>query len=159
MTKARIALMGAVMSAALITGAVAVRAQDYYATPTAAPVDQADAYQREYDRATGRDYVVNGVESVIVHPYYDRVEKHQVIGRADGSINPTAYTISRPVNFSDLDLSNPADRAELRIRIHETALDLCAQMDEQVPTLRGDREADKRCVRDAARQAMQDVYG
>lgn len=156
MTKARIALMGAVMSVALATGAAAVHAQDYYGVTPAASESR---YQREYDRAMGRDLPAPGVESVIVHPYYDAVEKHQVIGRVDGTINPTAYSLSRPVDFSDLDLSNPADRAELRIRIHETALDLCSELDARVPTLRGDRDADRQCVRDAARQAMRDVYG
>jgi UrcA family protein len=153
MTKVRIALLGAVMSAALAAGIGAGHAQDYYG------VSDGGAYQREYDRAMGRDLPAPGVESVIVHPYYDRIEKRQVLGRQDGSINPTAYSLSRPVDFSDLNLSNPADRAELRIRIHETALDVCSELDARVPALRGDRDADRRCVREAARQAMRDVYG
>jgi UrcA family protein len=153
MTRTRIALLGAIVSAALVTGIGAVRAQDYYG------VSDDGAYQREYDRAMGRDRVENGVESVIVRPYYDDIQKQQVIGRVDGEINPTAYSLSRPVDFSDLDLANPADRAELRIRVHETAQDLCAGLDDRVPQLRGDASADRECVRTATRNALRDVYG
>lgn len=162
MTKGRIALLGA--SVALVIGIGSAAAQDYYSTPHTVPVSnedayQRDAYQREYDRAMGHDVAVNGVESVIVRPDHDWVEKHTVIGRVNGEINPTQYALSQPVDFSDLDLSNPADRAELRIRVHETAQNLCAELDERVPQLRGDASADRECVRDAARNAMREIYG
>lgn len=153
MSRNRIAILGAVLAGAALIGIGAARAQDYYSTPRGTPVYDRDAYQREYDRAFD-----NGTESVIVHPYYDRIERRQMLGRVDGEINPTAYSLSRPVSFSDLDLSNPADRAELRIRIHETAQDVCAELDARVPGLH-DRQANRECVRQAARDAMRDVYG
>jgi UrcA family protein len=144
MTKNRIALLGsAIIGAALLCGAGAPKAQDYdrpYAGPT--------YYD---DRAAPAD------ETVIVHPYYDQVEKQQLLGRIDGEINPVALSISRPVSFSDLNLAREADYRELRDRIHDTATDLCAELDARVPELRGDRDADRECVRNATRNAMRDV--
>jgi len=141
MAKGRIALLGTAMfSAALLAGAA--KAQDYYGGP-----HDGQAYYDGYRDAP---------ETVIVHPY-DRVEKRRVLGRVNGEIDPTEFSLSRPVSFSDLDLSRPDDRAELRIRVHETALDLCAELDAHIPQLRGDRDADRECVREAARSAMRDV--
>ena len=154
MTKARIALLGAAM--ALTAGIGAASAQSYYSASR--PLDEAEYYQRTYDRATGRDLQpASDVESVIVHPYYQDIEKRQMTGRFNGEINPTAYSLSRAVDFSDLDLSRSPDRAELRIRVHETAQDLCAQLEDRVPSLRGDRSASRSCVREASRQAMRAV--
>lgn len=160
MVKIKSTLLGtALMGAALVSVAGIARAQDYYghAPYQSAPYQTSNdggAYQREYDRAMG-----TGTESVIVRPDSGYIEKRQVIGHVNGEINPTEYVLSQPVGFSDLDLSNPADRAELRIRIHETAQDLCAELDARVPGLRGDRSAARECVRNAARDAMRDVYG
>src|SRR5437762_2806343 len=126
-----IALLGsAVLAAGLVCGVA--KAQDY-------------TYDRVYDDRT---------ETVIVHPYYDQIEKRQVLGRVNGEVNPTEFTISRPVSFSDLDLTRDADYLELRERVRATAADLCFQLDTQVPELRGDRSADRECIRDATRNAM-----
>ena len=136
MTKSRIALLGsALMGAALLCGAPA-RAQEY------------GPYTR-YDDSAG--------ETVIVHPDYDYMEKQQLIGHINGEVDPVALTISRPVNFSDLNLSREADLMELRIRVHNTARDLCAELDARAPELRGDPDADRECVRNATRDAMRDV--
>lgn len=103
-------------------------------------------------------YVDNGpVESVIVRPDYDYVEKRQLIGRVNGEHNPTAYTISRQVDLSDLNMADASDRQELRARIRDTAEDLCYQLDARFTELRGDRSADRECVRNATRTAMRDV--
>jgi UrcA family protein len=108
-------------------------------------------YDRGYD-----DRVGPASETIIVHPN-DVIEEQQLLGRYDGEINPQAYSISRPVSFSDLDLSRGADRAELHARVYETASDLCAELEARVPGLSGDRDADRECVRQATRNAMRDV--
>lgn len=132
-----IALFGSVMMGLLCVGGAA-KAQ-YYDT---------SRFDRDY---------ANDTETVIVHPYYDRVEKRQRLGRINGEVNPTEYTISRPVSFSDLDLSRGDDYQELELRVHMAARDLCHQLDVQVPQLRGDPSADRECVRTATRNAMRDV--
>jgi UrcA family protein len=146
MTKNRIALLGcAMMGAALLCAAGLANAQDY-SRPS--PTYNSYAYD-SYDRPAD--------ETIIVHPYYDRVEKQQLLGRIDGAVNPVELSISRPVNFSDLNLSRDADFIELRARIHDTATDLCAELDARFPELRGDRSADRECVRNATRNAMRTV--
>ena len=116
---------------------------------------QAQYYSNErpyyYDREAG--------ETVIVRPYYDRVEKRQLVGRINGEINPTEYSLSRPVNFSDLDLSRYLDRLELRDRVRHAAENMCFELEARVPQLRGDRSASRECVRSATRNAMRDVLG
>jgi UrcA family protein len=79
------------------------------------------------------------------------------LGRIDGEINPTEYSLSRQVVFSDLDLTRDDDYLELRARVRDTAADLCAELDARVPGLRGDTSADRECVRTATRNAMRDV--
>ena len=140
MTKGKIALLGCATALLFAAGA---QAQDY-------------RYERSDDRQYARNYD-EGTETVIVHPYYDDIYKRQITGRVNGEVNPTEYAMSRPVDFSDLDLNDNGDRAELHARVHETAVDLCAQLDERVPSLRGDRSADRECVRRATQQAMEDV--
>jgi UrcA family protein len=142
MQKSRIALLGSVMLGLLCGAGVA----------------QAQYYDRDYDPAyTQPVYDPVAGETVIVRPYYDRVYKQQRLGRINGEVNPTEYTISRPVDFSDLDLSRGIDRQELWLRVHQTSRDLCHELDVQVPGLRGDPSADRECVRTATRNAMRDV--
>jgi UrcA family protein len=130
------ALMGSALAALLCTAGMA-KAQDYY-----------DRYDRVYD---------NGTETVIVHPDYDDIEKRQLLGRVNGEVNPTEYTLSRPVSFSDLDLTRDEDYLELKARVRITAENLCAELNDRVPQLRGDTSADRECVRTATRNAMRDV--
>jgi UrcA family protein len=161
MTKGRIALFGSAM-AVLLCGAGMASAQDY--AYSNGPYNDAGYQPGNYDRSYSRGYDARDdrasppVETVIVHPN-DVIEERQVIGRVDGEVNPQAYNIQRPVDFSDLNLSRDADRAELHARIYQTASDLCAELDARVPGLAGDRSADRECVRNATRQALQDVYG
>ncbi len=138
MMKHRFAAIGSVLAALLCTAGLA-KAQDY------------GPYEREhiYD---------NGTETVIVHPYYNDIEKRQVVGRVNGEVNPTEYTLSRPVDFSDLNLVHDEDYLELKSRIRDAAEDMCAQLDARVPQLRGDASADRECVRTATRHALQDVW-
>jgi UrcA family protein len=139
MARNRIALMGCAI-VALLCGSAA--AQDYRG-PYYGP------YTR-YEPASD-------TETVIVRPDYDYLEKYQVTGRVNGEVNPTAYTMSRPVDISDLDPTRPTDYIELRERIRATARDLCYRLDERVPALRGDTSADRECIRQATRNAMRDV--
>jgi len=123
-----------------------------------AGIAQAQYYDRDYDPASGeRVYDPVAGETVIVRPYYDRVEKRQLVGRINGEVNPTEFRISQPVDFSDLDLSSAAGHQELWLRVHQTARDLCHQLDVQVPQLRGDESADRECVRTSTRNAMRDA--
>ena len=139
MTKNRIALLGsAMMGAALLCGAGAARAQDY------------SPYQSSYDYE-------RQAETVIVHPYYDQVEQRQLLGHINGEVDPVERTISRPVNFSDLNPSRESDYMELRARVRDTARDLCDELNARFPDLRGDRSADRECVRNATRDAMRAV--
>ena len=137
MTKHKFAVMSSALAALLCAGGLA-KAQDYYGP---------------YERVYG-----NGTETVIVRPDYDDIEKRQLLGRVNGEVNPTQYTISRPVNFSDLDLTSDEDYLELKARVRATAEELCATLDDRVPQLRGDTSADRECVRTATRNAMQDVW-
>ncbi|HEY2009547.1 MAG TPA: UrcA family protein [Rhizomicrobium sp.] len=145
MTKGRIALLGSAM-AMLLCGAGMANAQGYYDGP-----GYQDGYGRVYEDQPGP-----ASETIIVHPN-DDIDQQQLIGRYNGEINPQAYTISRQVDLSDLDLRRGADREELHDRIYQTASNLCAELDARVPGLAGDASADRECVRDATRNAMRDV--
>ena len=159
MTKCKIALLGsAIMGAALLCGASPTRAQDYdkgYDRPYYA--DQ--SYDRTHYGDTAYYRYDDPGETVIVRPDYDRVEKRQLLGHINGEVNPTELSISRPVNFSDLNLSRDADYIELRERVRDTARDLCAELDARYPDLRGDESADRECVRNATRNALREVRG
>jgi len=140
MTKSRIALLGsAIAGVALLCGAGFANAQDY------------GPYQERsyYDPVVG--------ETVIVHPDYDTIYTRQRLGRINGEVNPTEFRISRPVDFSDLNLIRDKDFLEFKARVRDTARDLCAELDARVPGLAGDRSADTQCVRDATRNAVRDV--
>jgi UrcA family protein len=147
MTTNRIALLGSAMMGAVLLCGPALAQDTGYANPGY------DAPPPRYDVERPADTV----EHVIVRPDYDYVEKHQLIGHINGEVNPVEYGISRPVNFSDIDLSRHEGYVELRERIRDTAEDLCAGLDDQFPELRGDRSADQECVRNATRNAMRDV--
>ena len=105
MTKHRVALLGsAMMGAVLLCGVGIANAQDY------GPYEGSRYYDDDYRPAALPE------ERVIVRPYYP-VQKRQLVGRINGEINPTEFSLSREVAFSDLDLSRPLDRAELRVHI------------------------------------------
>ena len=143
--KNRIVLLGsALIGAALLCGPAAAQSYSYDG-----PYEGA----RYYDERPAP-----AVESVIVRPDYEYIEKRQLVGNINGEHNPTAFTISRPVEFSDLNLADPTDRRELRARVQDTAEELCYQLDARVAQLRGDRSADRECVRNATRNAMRDVF-
>jgi UrcA family protein len=158
MTSNRIALLGsALFGAALICGGGVAIAQDYspgYYDRDYAPPQPGYTPEQGFHYGPTHEDVS---EAIIVRPGYGYAEKRNLIGRHDGEINPTQYSISRPVSYSDLDLTRHADFVELRIRVREAASDMCLQLDDQFPELRNDRNADMECIRDATRQAMRSV--
>jgi len=94
-------------------------------------------------------------ESVIVRPSpydYGRIETHQLLGHFGGEVNPTVLTIAQPVSYSDLDLSRDSDVNELRLRVRDTATDLCNQL--AARDINNDRDANRECVSRAVRTAM-----
>jgi UrcA family protein len=155
MTKGRLALLSAAMIAALTAGIGAASAQ-YYGPPDSGPRSYGPP-DRAYDDRASDDRVYGDTERVIVRPDYDYIRKHQVLGRVNGEVNPTAYSLSRPVDLADLDLSRASDRQEMRNRVYETAVNLCYELDDRVPGLRADDSGDRECVRTATRNAIRDV--
>ena len=133
MTNSRIFLIGSAM-AALLCGAGVANAQS--------------TYDRSYDDPAYQAAPAGPAsETVIVHPN-DIIEQRQLMGHINGEVNPQAYTISRNIDLSDLNLANRQDRDALHERVFQTASDLCAELDARVPGLSGDRSADSECVRD-----------
>jgi UrcA family protein len=139
--KNRNVLLGSALATALLCGAGAAMAQDdAYVSP---------APENSY-------YDAQNNETVIVRPYYDRVEKRQLTGRFDGEMNPVKLSISHPVIYSDLDLTRRSDVRELHARIENTARSLCTEIESQNPDL-NDMDGHLECVRTATRDAMDDV--
>jgi UrcA family protein len=129
-------LVAGAFGMALLCGAGAASAQDLYA----------DQYSP-----------VSSSETVTVHPYNNLHSSGPSLssGRS-GSMYSEQLSMSRPVNFSDLDLTRVADARELRARISDTAHDLCAQLGTINPQMK-DSDSDQRCVRDAIDNAMAQV--
>jgi UrcA family protein len=146
MRKSAILLGSAMLGAAMICGAASAIAQTY------GPYEGPGYYDNGYTAQALPE------ERVIVHPYYNPVEKRQLTGRINGEVDPTEFSLSREVSFSDLNLSSPADREELRLRVRHTARELCYELDARVPALRGYPSEDRECVRKATQEAMRDVF-
>lgn len=49
-------------------------------------------------------------------------------GAPTGLMNPEVFSLTRAVNYSDLDLSRPADIREMERRIGSTARDICQEL-------------------------------
>src|SRR6201996_6758402 len=130
-------------AALMLAGVGAASAQGYYADGYTPPPGY-------YDDRGGPS------ETVIVHPN-DYIDEQQLTGRFNGEVNPQAYNISRPVDFSDLDLRRTSIREALHDRIFQTARDLCAELYGRVPSLAGSTSEDRECVRNATRDAMREV--
>jgi UrcA family protein len=99
-------------------------------------------------------------ESVIVHPDsrdYGRIESHRLVGRFDGEVDPTVLTISEPVTYSDLDLSLDSDVNELRLRVRDTAINICSQLAARDINTGDDEVANRECVSRAIQTAMAEL--
>jgi UrcA family protein len=143
--KNRNVLLGSALATALLCGAGAALAQGYAGGDSYTGPAPENSY-----------YDAQNNETVIVRPYYDRVEKHQLTGRFDGQMNPVKLSISHPVIYSDLDLTRRSDVRELHARIENTARSLCTEIEQQNPDL-NDMDGHLECVRTATRDAMDDV--
>jgi len=147
MTRNRAAFLGsAIMGAMFWCAAGVANAQDY------GPYESPRYYGNDYGPAALPE------ERVIVRPYYQPVQKRQLTGRINGEVNPTEFALSRPVDFSDLNLSRRAGIIELRARLRHTAGELCYELNARVPELRGYASEDRECVRKATQNAMRDVF-
>src|SRR3954462_15568267 len=141
MSKNKRSYLGTAFAAALLCAAGGAVAQTY-----------GDSY-------AGDGYYNDRTETVIVRPYYapyNHIERHQMVGRVNGEVDPVYLSISRPVNYSDLNLSNPADFETLRERVYDTANVLCMTLArrDQMGTMDSDPDATRQCIREASVDAM-----
>ena len=79
------------------------------------------------------------------------VEELTVTGHA---LRNQQISKSRAVSFADLDLTRPADRQTLRMRVADTAGDLCEELNEPGPTA---GNLGRSCQEIATRNALADV--
>ncbi len=88
-------------------------------------------------------------EEVIVTAPYDRLHR---------SPNGTV-SLSREVSYADLDLSTRTGARELRLRVRDTARDVCDELWERTDDRLSLGSSDKpRCERDAYRSAMAQAH-
>ena len=66
-------------------------------------------------------------------------------------------TLSRAVSYSDLDLSRPADAAELERRVKDAAHDVCNKLYRRFPRYNSVISVDPKCAKDAISEAMASV--
>ena len=67
---------------------------------------------------------------------------------------PERVSVSRSVSYADLMLSRPADVAEFKRRIEETARQVCEELDRHVPRSPFDIVLDPDCVKTTTERAM-----
>lgn len=73
-----------------------------------------------------------------------------------GLIDPEIISLTRAVNYSDLDLSNPAGMAALQTRIRNTARDICQELTRRFPRTQY-VYVDPDCVRKATDDGIETV--
>ena len=94
-------------------------------------------------------------ESVTVIPPY-------VVAKASTGYfkdKETTVTISRNVDYGDLDLKTPQGQAALQGRVKEAAAGVCHQLDRRYPTSMNVPVKSGNCVRTAENDAMAQVRG
>jgi UrcA family protein len=78
--------------------------------------------------------------------------------RAQGLRNPELVSISRPVSYSDLDMSKPADVAQLQTRARNTVRDVCQELGQLYPRTGGQFiYTNTDCVKKATDEAMDTI--
>src|SRR5262245_19301258 len=77
-----------------------------------------------------------------------------VPGQYYGTLNSDTISLSQAVNYADLDLSKPADVAELEKRVNKTAQDVCRKLNARYPRTVHQFYDDRNCVKDASEQGM-----
>lgn len=99
---------------------------------------------------------LGGPETVYVHPIPDRIHRQSVAPGTSGYLYAEKVSASRRIDVSDINLSRPAGWRMLRVRIADTARDLCSGL---VSTDRWnfDRDEYRHCVIQATDNAMRDA--
>jgi UrcA family protein len=95
-------------------------------------------------------------ETVYVHPIPDRIHRSSVRPGMNGYLYSQQISASRTVDFADINLSRPAGWRMLRLRIADTARDLCAGL-QNTDRWNVDRDEFRSCVTKATNNAMRDV--
>jgi UrcA family protein len=100
-------------------------------------------------------------ETVIVHQGPDTIDQSRgVVFDTSGHMTyAEQLSTSRAVNYSDIDLSRSAGLRELRMRISNTARDLCSEVASADPSYYSDTGETEQCVRTATADAMRRVIG
>jgi len=81
-----------------------------------------------------------------------------VIKKENGPRNAQVITVSRKVNYHDLDLSKPADVSTLEQRVKQSAEDVCKELDRQYTSGDWTRIKEERfCARDVYATGLAEV--
>ncbi|HYM35153.1 MAG TPA: UrcA family protein [Steroidobacteraceae bacterium] len=84
-------------------------------------------------------------------------QRSQVVGRSALGAPIELVTISRHVNYADLDLVTPAGAAALEKRVGNTATELCKKLDRIYPYTAKGTESTQSCIKKASDDAMAQV--
>jgi UrcA family protein len=93
-------------------------------------------------------------EHITIHAPEYVVKRKPISGRQYNLANAEVISVSRAVNYADLNLSKPADVEELKKRITETAKDVCQELNRRYPKSSFQVVVDKDCVKSAVDDAM-----
>jgi UrcA family protein len=81
-----------------------------------------------------------------------------VVKKESGPRNAQIITVSRKVNYHDLDLSKPADVSTLEQRVKQSAEDVCKELDRQYTSGDWTRIKEERfCARDVYATGLAEV--
>jgi len=105
--------------------------------------------------AAAQDYYYSGnTERVIVEAPWSK----QDLGvQPKSKMTTSLISVSRTVNFSDLDLRKNADINELALRVNDSARDACRELDARFPPLVYVDASGTDCVKTATENAMAKV--
>lgn len=82
------------------------------------------------------------------------VRRVPISGRQTRLMNAEVISVSRAVNYADLDLSKPSDATELEKRINDTARDVCREVNVLTPKTTFVIVGGQDCVKSATDDAM-----
>ena len=98
------------------------------------------------------------MEQVMITSPYVIKREAVTAARAQGLRNPELVSISRPVSYSDLDMSKPADVAQLQTRARNTVRDVCQELGQLYPRTGGQFiYTNTDCVKKATDEAMDTI--
>jgi UrcA family protein len=95
-------------------------------------------------------------EITVVAPYH---VEHKVVGRSSSTGAPIeTISLSRPVSYSDLDLSKPIDVTVLENRVKQVAKESCKELEKIYPDLMyTPSPSNQNCLKSATEEAMDQV--